>query len=120
LSKSGLDIEPEGAVYIYSSSEAPGEEQEIDMHRLWEWLKHFGMEVHGFRIDEVRRPHFEKGLHASGHASPEDLFLISREISPKMLMPVHTENPGFHAENLKGDPLDVLILCVRSPLNLNG
>jgi ribonuclease J len=107
--KNLLDIEPEGGVYIYSSSEAHGEEQEIDMARLWEWLKFFRMEVHGFEIDADGRPQFGGGLHASGHASPEDLLFIAREIAPRTLIPIHTENSNFYCEHLRREPIEVSI-----------
>ena len=105
--KNLLDIEPQGGVYIYSSSEAHGEEQEIDMRRLWEWLRYFGLEVHGFAIDATGNPVFSGGLHASGHACPEDLLFIAREISPEILIPIHTEHPEFFAEHLKDESIEV-------------
>ncbi|MCD6541328.1 ribonuclease J, partial [Candidatus Bipolaricaulota bacterium] len=108
--KNLLDIQPNGGVYIYSSSEAHGEEQEVDMRRLWEWLKFFGMEVHGFEVGEEGRPTFMGGVHASGHASPEDLLFIAREIAPETLIPVHTERSEFYLEHLKGEPVEVQIL----------
>jgi len=109
--KNLLDIEPEGGVYIYSSSEAHGEEQEVDMRRLWEWLKFFGMEVHGFEVGGDGQPRFGGGLHASGHASPEDLLFIAREIAPRALIPVHTERPEFYREHLKGEPIEVRLVA---------
>jgi len=108
--KNLLDIEPDGGVYIYSSSEAHGEEQEVDMRRLWEWLKFFGMEVHGFEVGEEGRPTFMGGLHASGHASPEDLLFMAREIAPETLVPIHTERPEFFLEHLSGEHIEVRIV----------
>ncbi|EHP85992.1 RNA-metabolising metallo-beta-lactamase [Methanotorris formicicus Mc-S-70] len=90
-----LDVNPNGGVYIYSSSEAFGEEQEFSFLRLWNWLKHFGFEIHGFSVDENGRPIFEKGLHTSGHISKEELIKVIDKISPDYIIPVHTENPGF-------------------------
>ncbi|MCD6372702.1 MAG: ribonuclease J, partial [Thermococcus sp.] len=66
-----LDVNPKGGVYIYSSSEAFGEEQEFSFLRLWNWLQYFGFEVYGFRLDNNGKPVFEKSLHASGHVSRE-------------------------------------------------
>jgi len=88
-----LDIMPNGGTYIYSSSEAFGEEQEFSFLRLWNWLQYFGFEVHGFRIDGYGKPIFEKGLHASGHVSKEELRKIIDDIDPDYIIPVHTENP---------------------------
>ncbi len=102
-----LDLEPRGGLYIYSSSESYTEEQKIDMARLWNWLQFFGFEVAGFRI-EGGEPRFPVGLHASGHASGEELLWMAREIRPKLLLPVHTEHPEFFLQGLRGEPLEVL------------
>jgi len=116
--KNLLDVRPDGGIYIYSSSEAHGEEQEIDMRRLWEWLKFFGMEVHGFEVGEDGRPQFGGGLHASGHASPEDLLFVAREIKPQMLVPIHTESPGFFARELGKEPIEVRLVSNGETVSL--
>ncbi|MEM2978592.1 MAG: MBL fold metallo-hydrolase RNA specificity domain-containing protein, partial [Candidatus Hadarchaeales archaeon] len=68
----------------------------------WEWLRLFGLRVFGFRIDEsTGKPQFDPGFHASGHASPEELLYMVEEIGPKVVVPVHTENPEFFRENVK-------------------
>ena len=46
-------------------------------------------------------PEFERGYHASGHASASELLRIVEEISPEIVLPVHTEKPEFFVENLK-------------------
>jgi ribonuclease J len=78
--KNLIDIRPSGGRYIYSSSEAFGEEQLIDVERLGNWLKHFKMEGVGLpRRDLEGKPRPEEaGLHASGHAGPEDLLRLIR------------------------------------------
>jgi len=99
-----LDIKPENGTYIYSSSEAYNEDQVIDFLRLWNWMQFFNFKVRGFKIvsrDGKAQPEFEKGYHASGHASASELLKIVREINPETVQPVHTENPGFFEENLK-------------------
>ncbi len=88
-----LDVNPNSGVYIYSSSEAFGEEQEFSFLRLWNWLKHFGFEINGFKVDENGKPIFEKTLHTSGHISKEDLRKVIEKIDPDYIIPVHTENP---------------------------
>ncbi|HII60949.1 MBL fold metallo-hydrolase [Pyrococcus horikoshii] len=88
-----LDIMPDGGTYIYSSSEAFGEEQVFSFLRLWNWLQYFGFEVHGFRVDKYGKPIFEKGFHASGHISREELRKVIDEIDPDYVIPVHTEKP---------------------------
>jgi len=94
-----LDIKPEGGTYIYSSSEAFSEEQEIDFRRLNAWLDHFGFDIFGFSMvgkdPETAKPEFEKGYHASGHLSQEDLIRAIEEIDPDIVIPVHTEGSGW-------------------------
>ena len=99
-----LDIKPVRGTYIYSSSEAYNEEQVIDFRRLWNWLQFFNFKVRGFKMVEKEGkelPEFEKGYHASGHASAGELLRIVREIDPGIVLPVHTEHPEFFVENLK-------------------
>ncbi|WP_456471942.1 MBL fold metallo-hydrolase, partial [Methanocaldococcus sp.] len=90
-----LDVNPNGGVYIYSSSEAFGEEQEFSFLRLWNWLKHFNFEIHGFKVNKNGKPIFEKGLHTSGHISKEEMRKVIEKIDPNYVIPVHTENPEF-------------------------
>lgn len=94
-----LDVMPDSGTYIYSSSEAFGEEQEFSFLRLWSWLQYFDFEVHGFKVDKSGKPTFDKGLHASGHISREELRKVIEEIDPDYIVPVHTENPGWFEAN---------------------
>lgn len=99
-----LDIKPEKGTYIYSSSEAYSEEQVIDFLRLWNWIKFFHLKVRGFNITDINgkvQPEFEEGFHASGHASASELLKIVEEINPKIVLPVHTENPELFTERLQ-------------------
>jgi ribonuclease J len=99
-----IDLQPEiGSIYIHSSSEAHTEEQMVDEWRMDNWLKVFNLypKIH---------------LHASGHAKKEDLMRIVSEISPKFVLPVHTENPQ---EFLKYFPDKVKILKDTSEIILN-
>jgi len=101
-----------GGLYVYSSSEPHDEEQEIDFRRLHNWLKHFGLRGFGLPVevnDEWQIPDGEKGLHASGHACGPDLLEIAREINPKILIPVHSESPGFYIEHLSGSGVNVIL-----------
>ncbi|ASJ00333.1 ribonuclease J [Thermococcus gorgonarius] len=93
-----LDVMPDGGVYIYSSSEAFTEEQTFSFLRLWNWLQYFRFEVHGFSVDADGKPTFEKGLHASGHISKEELEEVINDIDPDVLIPVHTESPDWFEE----------------------
>jgi ribonuclease J len=100
-----LDIKPEGGTYIYSSSEAYTEEQVIDFLRLYNWLKFFNLEVRGFEIVEKNGkpvPEFQRGYHASGHASGDEIIRMVEEIEPEVVVPVHTERPEFFVERLDG------------------
>ena len=103
--KNLLDIGAEGGTYVYSSSEAFTEEVEFDFIRLWEWLRFFKFNVAGFRIEssgDRRYPEFDRGYHASGHASPEELLRIVEETGPEIVIPVHTEHPEFFKKNVRG------------------
>jgi ribonuclease J len=101
-----------GSLYVFSSSEPHDEEQEIDFRRLHEWLKHFGIKAFGLPVEsngDWRVPEEEKGLHASGHACGTDLLRIAREIKPEILIPVHSEKPGFYSDKLAGSGIEVRI-----------
>jgi ribonuclease J len=105
-----LDIKPEGGTYIYSSSEAHTEEQVIDFQRLWNWIRYFDMKVKGFEIRELNGGvdlTFQEGYHASGHASGDELIKLVKEIDPEIVIPIHTENPGFFLDNL--EEYDVMV-----------
>jgi ribonuclease J len=75
-----IDMKPErGARYIHSASEPYNEEQELSQERMDAWVKHFGMAK------------FQ--CHCSGHARGKDLIKVVSEIDPKIIFPIHTENP---------------------------
>jgi ribonuclease J len=75
-----IDIKPKvGSRYIYSLSEPHDEEAEIDFNKMLNWLEHFKLPM--------------LQVHASGHASREDLMKIIKFIRPKITIPVHTEYP---------------------------
>ncbi len=106
-----IDIRPEGGHYIYSSSEAHNEEQEIDFRRLDAWLRRFGLESHGFTVDSDGHPAFTRDdgpLHASGHASAEDITEMVRTIDPEIVIPVHTEYAAGFEQIFDGERKVVL------------
>lgn len=74
-------IKPKNADYIYSSSEhfLEGEENEMQRTVMENWMRHFGIKLHK--------------AHCSGHASPSDLAGFIKELNPKIVVPVHTNNP---------------------------
>ena len=96
-------LAPVPAVYIYSSSEAFDEEMRIDQGRLRNWLEHFGVEIHG--LGETQ----DSPLHASGHASGDELLDIIRQVRPQRLVPIHTQDPLFFMEALARDDIEVVL-----------
>lgn len=111
-----LDIMPGGGIYIYSTSEAFTEEQEIDIQRLKNWLDFFGVRPVGFEVSdgEIR---FLPGYHAGGHISGEELIQVLREIRPECVIPVHTEHPELFAEYL-GKEMKVILPEEGTPISL--
>jgi ribonuclease J len=74
------EIRPEaGSSYILSQSEPFDEEMEISYEKLLNWLSYLGIPLYQ--------------AHASGHATPHELKHVIAEISPKKVVPIHTERP---------------------------
>ncbi len=108
-----LDLEnTAGGIYLYSNSRAYDDEQAADLDRLRNWVRHMGMTLFGDPDDPQAIP-----LHASGHASGQDLLAFVRTVQPRMLIPVHTENPTWWQSQL-GATITVCIPQVGSPLNI--
>lgn len=84
-----IDVEPEpGGRCIHSMSE-PFEEDpssQLQDDVLHNWLDRFSMEHHQ--------------LHASGHASKEEIFAMIDGISAKSLIPVHTQAANLFPKHL--------------------
>ena len=122
--KNLIDIRPAGGRYIYSTSEAFSEEQMIDVNRLANWLKHFGMQGVGLPVreqvgDQVTYRASQPGLHSSGHAGPDELLRLVREVAPKTLIPIHTESPGYFREALAGGDIEVVEPEYGRPITLD-
>ncbi len=88
-----IDIQPEtGGHFIHSMSE-PFSEEDIEDAVMHNWLDHFSMQFHQ--------------LHASGHLNRDQLVALIKQIKPKRIFPVHTENPelfkkiGSHVQILQ-------------------
>ena len=79
-----IDIQPKGATYFYSHGDPFSEEGLIDYNRMMEWVKAFKFDFRQF--------------HASGHAPRNDLRYIVNEISPEILIPIHSEHPAKYKE----------------------
>jgi ribonuclease J len=78
-------IKPSGeSCYILSGSEPFNEEMEIDFAKLLNWLRHYGL------------PQYH--IHVSGKIMPLELRDIIKEIDPKRVFPIHTEDPGLFAK----------------------
>jgi len=77
----------EGSCYIRSITEPLDDEDLIDLNRANNWLKLFNLLPY-------------QKAHASGHASGTELKRLINEISPKILMPIHTEKPKLFKEQL--------------------
>jgi len=107
--KNMLDIKTTNGTYIYSSSEAHGEEQKIDFVRLKNWLTKFNFKIKGFHVEIGENKSVtvipEKNYHASGHASASDILEIINQINPEIVMPIHTEAPDFFKEKISGREL---------------
>lgn len=87
-----VDIEPDGGTYIYSSSEAHNEEQRVDQERLMAWLSAFHMKAVG------GLPGAEEGpFHASGHIDGPGMEWLIDTISPKRILPVHSQKVSWFA-----------------------
>ncbi len=110
-----------GGLYVYSSSEAHSEEQEIDFRRMRNWLERFKMRSVGLPIETDGRlqiPENERGLHASGHAYGPDLLKIVREIGPELLIPIHSESPDLYVEKLRTTPIKVVLPAPGGSINI--
>ena len=100
--KNLLDMKIRGGTYIYSSSEAFGEEQFFDFIRLKNWLRFFGFRTFGFDVDysgDTPMPVFTGEFHSSGHMSEEEIIRVIDMVDPDYIIPVHTEHPEWFRKN---------------------
>lgn len=99
-----LDLACDAAVYVYSSSEAYGEDSRLKLYQLWNWCRELGLELHGFTWEggETGRPIFTPGLNSSGHIDESSLREILLRVQPPVVVPVHTERPDWFVETLTG------------------
>lgn len=94
-----VDIAPRRGTYVYSSTEAFNEEMHLDLDRLRNWISHFGLQMLGDPGDRTGRGR-DPGWHASGHVHGPGLVELVETIRPRLLVPVHTEDPVFFAERV--------------------
>ncbi|MBM4237862.1 MAG: MBL fold metallo-hydrolase, partial [Euryarchaeota archaeon] len=91
-----FEIDPAvGSSYILSQSEPFNEEMEITYDKLCCWLEHLGLPLYQ--------------IHASGHARPYELKEMISEMSPKMVIPVHTSNPKLYSNYISDLGVEVTI-----------
>lgn len=101
-------VRPEpGSGLIVSTSEPHDEEQEIEWAKFERWVNLLRLDL---RI-----------AHSSGHADRESLVGMIREIGPRVLIPVHTENPYEFLRLAEAGELgcDVLLPGPGKPLRLS-
>jgi ribonuclease J len=106
-----LRVATSGGLWLYSSSEAHGEEAEFDFMRLQNWIRWAGMHQVGFRYTsspegepQLTFDHPDDvGHHSSGHATQKELLDFIKQVSPKAIIPVHTEQSPKRYEELLRD-----------------
>ena len=109
----------EGGLWLYSSSEAHGEESEFDFRRLQNWIRWAGMQQVGFRY--VTSPEGESqlifdhpddvGHHSSGHAAQKELLDFIKQVSPRAIIPVHTDQtPQRYEELLRNHGVKTIVI----------
>lgn len=76
-----VDLNPKrGSEFIHSKSE-PFEEDDIEDEVKHNWLKRYGLH--------------HRQYHASGHCSMEEIKSILEDMNPKIVVPIHCEEPGL-------------------------
>jgi ribonuclease J len=83
-----IDVKPvTGSIYLRSVTEPFDEEMELDAKRVDNWLDLFGLQQYGRKSDDM--------LHASGHASGQEICEMIQKIQPKKIITIHTEQPEY-------------------------
>jgi ribonuclease J len=95
---------PESGIYLLSASEPFNEESEISFDKLLNWLALQGLAMYT--------------VHCSGHVHPIHLFQTIEEISPKQLIPIHTEHPQLYKRFIHASGVRVKIPKQATPIHL--
>lgn len=115
-----IDIDVTDGLYIYSSSEVYSEDQAMDTRRLHNWLDRFQFQRLGLPVEVEKGlwqiPDDERGLHASGHASGEEITEMILTIQPETVIPIHTEQPNFFIDKLSRTNINVAVPEYGEPL----
>ena len=83
-----IDVQPvPGSKYIRSITEPFNDDLMKDAETIKNWLDLVGLDLNEMRGDEK--------LHASGHANGREIVGMIKEISPGIVIPIHTEKPDF-------------------------
>ncbi len=93
-------------VYIFSNSPAFDDEYAIDLKRLMNWTRHLNLEMIGLKL-EGEDVEAVRGYHSSGHASRQELVDFVKQVKPKMLIPIHTEEPEEWVGELAGTGIKI-------------
>lgn len=115
-----LDLACDSAVYIYSSSEAYGEDSRLQLYQLWNWIGQLRMGLHGFTWEggETGKPIFTAGLNASGHVDQKTLKEMLLRVQAPIVVPVHTERPEWFEELLRGTRSSVRLADAKGRVSL--
>lgn len=97
-----IDIQVHGGTYIYSSSEAYNEDMHMDLDRLRNWVRHFGLRFVGDPGDREGRGR-DPGFHASGHIHGPGLVELVETVRPKVLVPVHSADRSFFSRRFAAE-----------------
>jgi len=83
------------AYYIAASTEPFNDEMQIDEGKFMKWLDKFHVAYDSEMKDDakifIRR-------HISGHASQQEIIELIEKLQPKIVIPIHTENPTIFEE----------------------
>ena len=74
-----IDLKPDQNSHFIHSMSEPYSEEDIEDAVMHNWLRHFKIKFHQ--------------LHASGHMNKHQLTNLIKNIKPKQIFPIHTENP---------------------------
>ena len=90
-----IDLQPENAIWIKSSVEPFDLEMEFSEERKLRWLDHFKIQ--------------QFNIHASGHASSQEIINLINNLKPEVVIPIHTQSPETF-QSLVDPSINVLIL----------
>jgi len=107
------------SLFIKAQCEPFSDEMELDEERLINWLDKFGIE---YDLGETpipkncTNPNCSKikkrveRAHVSGHASRPELIELIDRIHPKILIPIHTQNPKAFEELAQGIDKNIQVI----------